>query len=36
MNYNFFIIGGDKRNLFLAEKLSKDGENVDNQKNYNS
>ena len=28
MNYNFFIIGGDKRNLFLAEKLSKDGENV--------
>ena len=28
MNYNFFIIGGDKRNLFLAKKLSKDGENV--------
>ena len=28
MNYNFFIIGGDKRNLFLAKKLSKNGENV--------
>lgn len=28
MNYNFFIIGGDKRNLFLAKKLSKDGEKV--------
>ena len=28
MNYNFFIIGGDKRNLFLAKKLSKYGENV--------
>lgn len=28
MNYNFFIIGGDKRNLFLAKKLSENGENV--------
>lgn len=28
MNYNFFIIGGDKRNLFLAKKLSKEVENV--------
>ena len=28
MNYNFFIIGGDKRNLYLAKKLSKDGKNV--------
>lgn len=28
MNYNFFIIGGDKRNLFLAKKMSENGENV--------
>jgi dipicolinate synthase subunit A len=28
MNYNFFIIGGDKRNLLLAKRLSKNGENV--------
>ena len=28
MSYNFFIVGGDKRNLLLAEKLSKNEENV--------
>ena len=28
MNDNFFIVGGDLRNLYLAQELSKDGKNV--------
>ena len=28
MNYNFLIVGGDKRISFLAKRLSKDGNSV--------